>query len=89
MFLQRFVQQQFFEGIEVFTQSHFIKEQMNSIVTLPTNIDTNSELFALVCFLKKATPVHLFWYQMMKGECSHSPAQRTFTGSSATAMLGC
>ena len=68
----------------MFTQSHFIKEQMNSIVTLPTNIDTNVELLAFVRFLKKAASVHLFWYQMIKGESSRSLTKSTFTGFGAS-----
>jgi hypothetical protein len=61
---------------------------VNTVVALPTNIDTKSQLFALVIFLKKAAPMHFFWDQMVKGELGGSHAQRTLTGFSASAMLG-
>ena len=68
MFQQRLIEQQAIKGIKLFGQGHLIKQQVNTIVTLATNIDTGNKLLTGIFLLEKTSSVHFFRNQVMKGE---------------------
>jgi hypothetical protein len=51
---------------------------MQTVMALPTNINTLSQFIFAVVLLEKIPPMHLLWDQVMEGQVRLSMTQGTF-----------